>query len=152
MKAIPEKPGYFDLDMATTMMFTEKSAITQQIKLRCMAEQKLSYSSALNHLLNEFQAICHNLEGKLFDSPNHGKKIKDYKEPQVTKFLKFMRVSDFLITKIGQLFERRNRNADSHPGDDDLPTMDIDHKTYEEQKQVVSACLQEIAIGFRRAS
>ena len=59
--------------------------VIEQIRLRVLCEQKGEYSVALNHLLNEIQAICFVLDEEAKDASK-------YKEPAVMEFLKNQKV------------------------------------------------------------
>ena len=103
----PESPGYFDLTKEQTLKVKEPY-ILEQIKLRILCEQKGEYSVALNHLLNEIQAICHALEGTTT-------KLKKYGQTRVIEFLDAQKVPYETWGQIEKLFDRRHKSTIFHP-------------------------------------
>ena len=102
----PKLPGYYGL-IAKQILKIAKPNVIEQIRLRVLCEQKEEYSVALNHLLNEIQAICFELDEEAKDEDK-------YKEPAVTEFLKNQKVPSETLTKIKNLFDRRNKSPVSH--------------------------------------
>jgi len=81
--------------------------ITEQIKYRIIYENSKDYSRAFSHLLNEFHSIIFDLD--------KSKKIKDYKQDDVKKYLLWLwNISSNEIIEIWNFFDRRNKNNISH--------------------------------------
>ena len=103
----PESLSYDGLTEDQTLKIAQPHII-EQIRLRVLCEQKGEYSVALNHLLNEIQAICRVLD-------EEAKSEDEYEAPKVTKFLKNQKVPHETHAQIWNLFDRRNKSPVSHP-------------------------------------
>jgi len=128
-----EKPGYFHLQQVQVMKIAKMPNVIEQICHRVFNENCLSYSVALNHLLNEIHAICYELDS----NSNHG----DYNANRVVDFLNSSRVSPQISTSIRNLFDRRNVNPISHPGSKQRLVASASQKEYEEYRMQVGNCL-----------
>ena len=103
----PKLLGYYNLTVEQIFKIAQPNVI-KQIRLRVLCEQKGEYSVALNHLLNEIQAICRVLD-------EEAKSEDEYEAPKVTKFLKNQKVPHETHAQIWNLFDRRNKSPVSHP-------------------------------------
>ena len=128
-----ELPGYYQLTAEQTFRIA-KPHIIDQIRLRRLAEQQAEHSVALNHLLNEIQAICHLLENKNIDLPQ-------YRAPNVAKFLRSKDVPHESQDYIQNLFNRRNKSTISHA---DPIAWAVDETEYREYKSHVEKCLKHL--------
>ena len=57
-------PGYFGIPFDKVLRLADRPRVIDQIKLRVSAERRGDYSVALNHLLNELHAICHEFDSR----------------------------------------------------------------------------------------
>ena len=126
-------PGYYHLTAEQTFKIG-KPHIIDQIRLRRLAEHQGEHSVALNHLLNEIQAICHLLEKTKID-------LRQYRAPNVAKFLKSQNVPHETQDYIQNLFDRRNKSTISHA---DLIAWAVDETEYREYKRHVEKCLKHL--------
>ena len=102
----PKLMGYYGLKAEQVSKIAEPDVV-EQIRLRVLCELNREYSVALNHLLNEIQAICRVLDEKT--------KIADrYAAPAVIEFLRRQKVPHETYAQIRNLFDRRNKNPVSH--------------------------------------
>lgn len=134
-------PGYHQLPWAKVDQLCDKPHVIEQIQLRVLAERSGSYSVALNHLVNEFQAICEALDSGTAKNP------RDYKVTQVIKYLQQRKVPNRLRLQIRNLFDRRNINPLSHAGTASVQSSifaGVTRSEYENYKAIVSECLKII--------
>ena len=104
--SLPTLMGYYGLKAEPVSKIAEPDVV-EQIRLRVLCELNREYSVALNHLLNEIQAICRVLDEKA--------KITDrYAAPAVIEFLRCQKVPHETHAQIRNLFDRRNKNPVSH--------------------------------------
>ena len=108
--------------------------VIEQIRLRRFAERKQQHSVALNHLLNEIQAICFYLDKRPIVE-------KKYKAPKVLEFLNEMKVPYIISNEIKNLFDRRNKNLVSHA--DSIAWL-VSQAEYEDYHKAVGKCLKYI--------
>ena len=125
-----ELPGYYALTEEQTLKIAQPH-IVQQIRLRILAEQKENYSVALNHLLNEIQAICHQLDSS---SSN----LRKYDASKAIKYLTSKNVPHLTKDRIRNLFDRRNYSPVSHP---DPVAESVAIEEYEIFRNHVGICL-----------
>ncbi len=128
-----KSPGYYDVTQKQVLKIA-KPHIIEQIRSRVLAEQKGDYSVALNHLLNEIQAICHMLVGGPAD-------LHEFKAPQVSTFLARRNVPHESCTQIGNLFNRRNKSPISHA---DPIAWAVTREEYEGYRCHVGKCLKHL--------
>ena len=128
-----ELPGYYALTEEQTLKIAQPH-IVQQIRLRILAEQKENYSVALNHLLNEIQAICHHSESS-------STTLRKYDVNNVVKFLTRKNVPNETKDRIRNLFDRRNYSPVSHP---DPVAESVAIEEYEIYRNHVGICLNHL--------
>lgn len=119
----------------------EDISIIEQIRLRKYREKTEQYSVALNHLVNEFQGICYNLES-IDKKENERDAIKTYDRSNVEMFLKSQNVSGDLVANIINMFKRRNLNQISHAKNDEAIASAITHNEYIDFRNTVEECLK----------
>lgn len=134
------KPGYFDLNLNKTIRFLNNRSTTKQMELRVINENAGDFSVALNHLVNEFQSICENLD------PDPKYKGKEYNAISVDKFLASHYVSNRLRIKIRNMFDRRNNNLVSHSGNEEVRGSAVSQDEYEMYKTTVGDVLKALEI------
>jgi AbiA family abortive infection protein len=126
-------PGYYILCALQVQQLCEMPEVIEQIRHRAYNEKVGLYSVALNHLLNEFHAICYNLEST--------EKSKDYDVNTVVDFLISKGISHETCIGIRKLFDRRNSNQVSHPGSEDFVAWSVSKSEYYYYQSKVSDCL-----------
>lgn len=104
--------GYYETDFSKVIPLLNEVSLSEQIRLRAYSEQCNNYSVALNNLLNELQLIC-----SLTDSTSQVD-IKKYDSDKVKTYLTSKGVDTNLCNDVSNLFDRRNNNPISHPGND----------------------------------
>lgn len=125
--------GYFDLTEEQTLKITQPYVI-EQIRLRILCEQRGEYSVALNHLRNEIEVICGELNEKTKGTSNYGEKT-------VTEFLRNQKVPNNTCTQIQNLFDRRNKSPVPHA---DPIAWAVTKDEYETYRTHVGKCLKHI--------
>lgn len=133
-----DTPGYYALAPHQVRKLSSLTHVTEQIRLRALSEREYHYSVALNHLLNEFHAICFHL-----DTANKTKP-KSYDADRVAAFLEAQNVPNSTCVEIVKLFDRRNANQVSHPGSVQSISWGVDEKEYYDYKRVVGEALQKL--------
>ena len=129
----PESLSYDGLTEDQTLKIAQPHII-EQTRLRKSHERKGEYSVALNHLLNEIQAICFVLEEST-------KCASKYKKPDVMEFLNNQKVSHETHTQIGNLFNLRDKSPVAHA--DPIPCA-VTKKEYRRYRRHVEKCLQHL--------
>lgn len=128
-----EQLGYYALTEEQTLRITQPHII-EQIRLRTLAEQKEDYSVALNHLLNEIQAICHQLHSS-------SSTLRKYDASKAIKYLTSKNVPHETKDRIRNLFDRRNYSPVSHP---DPVAESVAIEEYEVYRNHVGRCLNHL--------
>jgi AbiA family abortive infection protein len=103
--------GYYELPYEKVQWMSTQSALLEQVKLRIYNERIDNYTLSLNLLLNELQLICW-----LKDSSSS--EIKKYDAKSVEGFLESKGLRHEVRVIVTNLFDRRNNNGISHPGND----------------------------------
>ena len=131
--SLPTLIGYYGLRAEQVSKIAEPN-VTEQIRLRVLCELKEEYSVALNHLLNEIQAICYVLD-------KGAKGTKKYEANQVATFLRNQNVSHKTQTQIRNLFDRRNKSLVSHA---DPTAWTVTKDEYINYRSHVGDCLRHL--------
>lgn len=129
-------PGYYALSVAQLRKIN-KPYIIEQIRLRVVNERRENYSVALNHLLNEMHAIC-------FAFDDGKDQAKSYNATAVVSFLQRIKIPHDKCIKIRNLFDRRNNNQVSHPGNDSSVSWGVSKDEYFDYHKCVGDCIQRI--------
>jgi len=124
--------GFYDIDFTKIVRLFNEISLIEQVRQRNYAEINSNYSIALNHLLNELQLICF-----LLEKPNNVE-IKKYDSNKVISFLTRKGVDSLLSNDISNLFDRRNNNPISHPGNDIRFAKLVDKNEYDNYKTKVN--------------
>jgi AbiA family abortive infection protein len=132
-----DKPGYFDLNKYQVSKLVMMDNVIEQAKFRVYAERSGHYSLALNHLLNEVHALCHNLDANKVNQSN-------YNADKVVQFLIDRKLKNKYITEIKNLFDRRNMNQVSHAGSEQYKTLGVVKSEYEHYRLAVSECFNHL--------
>lgn len=132
-----DRPGYYNLSCLKIHRLSEMPDVLEQTRLRILSERSESWSIALNHLVNEIQAICLRL-----DQSNTDK--QKYDVNCVVKFLREQGIQHELYIKIKNLFDRRNANRVSHPGSDSSFAWEVTKEEYLDYYEQVGKCLDVI--------
>lgn len=130
-----EYPGYHGLSSLGSLALLDMPHVVEQIRLRTFAERAELYSLALNHLLNEIQGICCSVFGMAPDELSGGR----IEEP-----LARVGVPSDTRIKIVNLFDRRNSNQVSHPGQDGNLPWAVAKDEYHDYYRHVGKCLAVI--------
>ena len=125
------RPGYFGLSSTKILRLVSIPDAIEQIRQRRLRESEYEYSVALNHLLNEFHAICYSLD------VNKGS-LNKYDANKVITFLINKGVPTSTYMPIRSLFDRRNKNVVSHP---DPVAWVVDEVEYFKYRDSVGKCL-----------
>lgn len=132
--------GYFNLDLQAIKRIPLKINYLEQIRYRVNSEKIEYYSAALNHLLNEFHALCFILD------PDESKKMASYNYESIQKFIDKFKVGNETKIQIRNLFNRRNINPLSHPGGNNEHYILIRRDEYMEYREKVGNCIKQIVL------
>lgn len=105
----------------------------KQVRRTVLAEKLSLYSLAYNHLLNTFQEWC-------YCQQEENNSRNNYDRNHVVDWLTPIADNDEL-TFIITLFDRRNRNTISHPGDENVEVSPISKAEYENHLKKLNLCL-----------
>ena len=108
-------------------------SLMKQIRRTILAEKLSLYSLAYNHLLNAFQEWCYCQEGRNISR-------NTYNRNDVINWLTPIADNNEL-TFIIILFDRRNRNTISHPGDENIEVSPVSKAEYEDHLERLNLCL-----------
>lgn len=128
-------PGYYGLSCLQMKKLSEMPDVLEQTRLRILSERKFSYSVALNHLVNEIHAVCIDI-----DQENK----KTYKVQDVVQCLKKNGVRHEAYIKVRNMFDRRNSNSVSHPGDKTDIIWEVTEQEYLDYYKYVGECLEHL--------
>lgn len=128
-------PGYYKLSISQLKPLLTQHSFIEQVRLRAYNEKLGNYSVALNHLLNELHFICCFIEKE---------DIIKYKSTSVDNFLHNRHIENADRIKVRNLFDRRNNNTVSHPGDDDRIAWGVGENEYFMYKKTVASVLSKI--------
>lgn len=106
--------------------------LVEQWRLRAYHEKVKDYSPCLNFLLNEIHYICSVLDKK---------NIHDYDALGVKKFMAQKGVEQKTQDTVRNLFDRRNHNPFSHPGDNSRFSSSVSEAEYFHFKKGVEDAL-----------
>ena len=130
-----ECSGYFGVSAKGLSIVAEIGEAMDQIRLRRYYESMNIYSLALNHLVNELQAICHRLDN------SSGEVGQSYGANAVVGFLESVGVDHDIRITIRNLFDRRNINVISHPTLPGAGFVGVSSDDYERYRgSVAGAC------------
>ena len=127
-----DQPGYYDLSCMQIKKLSKMSHVVEQTRLRVLSEKSRSYSVAINHLVNEIQAVCEKLDEK---------ETKNYYVDNVINFLQSKDIQHEICIGIRNLFDLRNFNSISHPGIDGISTLEVTETEYLKHYKQVGKCL-----------
>jgi AbiA family abortive infection protein len=131
---IPADAGYHGLSETGLRSVAVMQVVIEQIKLRILNEDLGRYSVALNHLVNEFQRICIQLDGR----------GKDLDSNDIVEFLQRTGLKHELCLAIRKLFDRRNLNQVSHASGGEVAAWGVSEQEYAGYKESVSLCLKAL--------
>lgn len=133
-----EYPGYFELSIdEINTVIANNTEVIKQMELRVLNELSGDYSVALNHLVNEFQAVCYSLDNK--------KDQKKYDANSVVSLLEKVNINHEQCIVIRNMFDRRNNNLISHAGEESVRGMAVTEPEYANYKIVVGECLNTLS-------
>ncbi|WP_228036805.1 hypothetical protein [Cuspidothrix issatschenkoi] len=125
-------PGYHCLSCMQMKKLSKMPDVIEQIRLRVLSERSGSYSVALNHLVNEIQAVCVKLEQK---------DKKEYDVNKLVEFINSKHIPHETCITTRNLFDRRNNNSVSHPGSDNSIAWEVTEEEYLNYYEHVGKCL-----------
>ena len=131
-------PGYYDVSVEGLCWLAGMPHVIDQIRLRRYYETVKSYSLALNHLVNELQAIC-----RFWDVSYTGDS-SSYNAEAIQKFLEACDVDHGTRITVRNLFDRRNINPISHPSFHGGLILGIGKQEYERFRDAVAATVKEV--------
>jgi len=139
LSAIPSnQPGYFNISDTHLEMITEMPQFIEQISLRIQSERKGEFSVALNHLVNELQAICFCLDSSF------NKSIKHYNQDQVNDFLSNIGIQSSQRKLLSVLYKGRHSNSISHAGSINDPVISVSKDDYLKYREQVGKYIKKI--------
>jgi hypothetical protein len=106
------------------MLNDESPSLAQQVKAMVIAERSKNFNLAFNHLLNCFHFYLY------AEDPLRGAvKLKDYDQNAVIRLMS-KRASIEDIQFAMSVFDRRNKNTISHPGEQGQENWAVDQEEY----------------------
>lgn len=113
-------------------------SLMQQVRRTIIAARRGEHGLAYNHLLNTLQEWC-------FCNQQTMKTRNDYNRKSVVEWLESI-ASHSEIVFVMTMFDRRNRNTISHPGDESIEVATVDRAEYEDHLERLNCLL----INFSR--
>lgn len=119
-------------------------SLMKQVRCAVLAEKRSIYSLAYNHLLNVLQEWCY-----CNQHPNISR--SNYNRNHVTEWLTPFAI-DSELTFVMTMFDRRNRNTISHPGDGNIEIFPVNQSEYEEHLEKLNQYLPNFLNRFLQCS
>lgn len=133
-----EQPGYFDVSDMHLLLIRDEHDITRQIERRVLAERRRDFSVAMNHLINELEALCF-----AFD-PDRQESIKNYNQESVQRFIEGHGALRSDLSMIPAIYKGRHSNSVSHPGSYLEPIQTVLENDYLRYKGVIGRFIKKI--------
>lgn len=130
-----DRPGYYSLTDDKCEKIAGMPHVVEQVRKRIVSERDGDYAVALNHLLNEVHGICRDQ-----DEPNS----KDYDVNKTVKYCEKKGVPVETCMSIRNLFDLRNNNGISHPGNQQQVLVAVSKTKYYQYKDQVGKGLDYI--------
>ncbi len=115
-------------------------SLMKQVRCAVIAEKLSIYSLAYNHLLNVLQEWCY-----CNQTPNISR--SSYNRNHVTEWLTPFAINSELMFVI-TMFDRRNRNTISHPGDENTEVSPVNQIEYEHHLEILNQYLPNFSRRF----
>lgn len=115
-------------------------SLMKQVRCAVIAEKLSIYSLAYNHLLNVLQEWCY-----CNQTPNINR--SNYNRNHVIEWLTPFAITPELMF-ITTMFDRRNRNTISHPGDENIEVLPVDQTEYENHLATLNQYLPNFSRRF----
>lgn len=139
LTAIPsQNPGYFDISDALALIIQDEHDIIRQIERRVLAEKRRDFSVAMNHLVNELEAVCF-----AFD-PNKPSSVKKYNQDNVRSFVQGCGALTSDLNMLPTIYSGRHSNAVSHPGSIQEPIQTVLESDYSRHKSVIGRFIAKV--------
>ena len=119
-------------------------SLMKQVRCAVIAEKLFIYSLAYNHLLNVLQEWCYCNQNPTIDRDN-------YNRTHVIEWLTPFAIDTELMFVI-TMFDRRNRNTISHPGDENIDVSPVDRTEYENHLVMLNQYLPNFLRRFLRSN
>ncbi len=133
-----EQPGYFNVSDMHLLLIRDEHDITRQIERRVLAERRRDFSVAMNHLINELEALCF-----AFD-PDRPESIKKYNQESVQRFIEGHGALRSDLSMIPAIYKGRHSNSVSHPGSYLEPIQTVLENDYLRYKGVIGRFIKKI--------
>lgn len=139
LTAIPSQdPGYFNISDIYTLILQDKHDIIRQIERRVLAEKRRDFSVAMNHLVNELEAVCF-----AFD-PNKPSSVKKYNQDNVRSFVQSCGALTSDLNMLSTIYSGRHSNSVSHPGSLQEPIQTVSETDYSRHKAVIGRFIAKV--------
>ena len=120
------------------------ATLMKQVRCGVIAEKLSIYSLAYNHLLNVLQEWCYCNQIPSISRSN-------YNRNHVIEWLTPFAIDSELMFVI-TMFDRRNRNTISHPGDENIEVSPVDRTEYENHLATLNQYLPNFSRRFLQRS
>lgn len=117
-------------------LLLERPGLAQQVRHTVLAERRGTYNVAFNHLLNILHEWC-------FTHDDTGDDRHGYNRNNVIRWLEGRAPHDELVF-VMELFDRRNQNAISHPGEEGVEVRPVDHAEYQQWRDRLNRFLEQL--------
>ncbi len=120
------------------------ATLMKQVRCAVIAEKLSIYSLAYNHLLNVLQEWCYCNQTPDINRSN-------YNRNHVIEWLTPFAINSELMFVI-TMFDRRNRNTISHPGDENIEVSPVDRTEYENHLATLNQYLPNFSRRYLQCS
>lgn len=136
-----ELPEFSELLFIGTLEAKPPQSTLDQIREMALALREEKHNLAFNHLLNAFHDWCFER-----DLGNHER--RNYRRNEVTNFLSNVVPYDHVISAV-KLFDRRNINAISHPGEEGIEVQPVSEAEFEVYREEVNRVARRAFLKLR---
>ncbi len=139
LTSIPSRnPGYFNMSCIHTLIIRDEHDIIRQIERRVLAEKRRDFSVAMNHLVNELEAVC------LAFDPNKPSSVKKYNQKNVKQFAQSCGALTSDLNMLPNIYSGRHSNSVSHPGSLQEPIQTVSETGYNRHKTIIGRLIAKI--------
>lgn len=133
-----QRPGYFNMSDMHTLIIQDIHDIIRQIERRVLAEKRRDFSVAMNHLVNELEAVCF-----AFD-PDRPSSVKKYNQENVRSFAQSRGTLTSDLNMLSTIYSGRHSNSVSHPGSLQEPIQTVSEVDYGKYKAIIGRLIAKI--------
>lgn len=133
---------YYPISPEFMIKIENNNKIINQIINRRINEKMGNWNIAINHLVNEFHAICFHI---YINFEHKQIKYKDFNLEKIKELLILNKVNNELAIEIINLFDRRNNNGLSH-----LNGINVEALEYEKYKKAINQCLKKLSNNYSK--